>query len=253
MLLSEKGGYLIFGDPNKVGGFQNMLQRYALYKFSNSDEEIVKNFEILFKDDIDRSQAAVPRTRNEIIYDRWVIQSQDDPSVEEVMKWMLNCGLKLYSAYPTYPQFLLTDSYYNKNKVDFEKVKNISVLSEILWMMKTEDDISESKLVENDLSMLKDNFDKLASYLANCNKKTKIETKEFFELSDDILNSIDNVKFINNLKDKFKNFIHESKKLIEIVNNKNLDDVGSYIKKCSMLFKGPCGVRHVDFIAYKGD
>ena len=70
-----------------------MLQRYALYKFSNSDEEIVKNSEILFKDDIDRSQAAVPRTRNEIIYDRWVIQSQDDPSVEEVMKWMLNCGL----------------------------------------------------------------------------------------------------------------------------------------------------------------
>ena len=96
------------------------------------------------------------------------------------------------------------------------------MLSEILWMMKTEDDISESKLVENDLSMLKDNFDKLASYLANCNKKTKIETKEFFELSDDILNSIDNVKFINNLKDKFKNFIHESKELIEIVNNKNL-------------------------------
>ena len=249
----KKGGYLIFGDPNKAGGFQNMLQRYALYKFSNSDEEIVKNSEILFKDDIDRSQAAVPRTRNEIIYDRWVIQSQDDPSVEEVMKWMLNCGLKLYSAYPTYPQFLLTDSYYNKNKVDFEKLKNISVLSEILWMMKTEDDISEIKLVENDLSMLKDNFDKLASYLANCNKKTKIETKEFFELSDDILNSIDNVKFINNLKDKFKNFIHESKELIEIVNNKNLDDVGSYIKKCSMLFKGPCGVRHVDFIAYKGD
>ena len=127
------------------------------------------------------------------------------------------------------------------------------MLSEILWMMKTEDDISESKLVENDLSMLKDNFDKLASYLANCNKKTKIETKEFFELSDEILNSIDNVKFINNLKDKFKNFIHESKELIEIVNNKNLDDVGSHIKKCSMLFKGPCGVRHVDFIAYKGD
>lgn len=249
----KKGGYLIFGDPNKAGGFQNMLQRYAVYKFSNNDEEIVKNSEILFKDDIDRSQAAVPRTRREIIYDRWVIQSQDDPSIEEVTKWMLECGLKLYSSYPTYPQFFLTDSYYNKDRVDFEKVKNISVLSEILWMMKTEDDISESKSIESDLSSLYNYFDKLTSYVANCNTKTKIETKQFFELSDDILNSIENIKFVNNLKEKFKNFILESQKLIEIVNSKNLNDVSSYLKKCSLLFKGPCGVRHVDFIAYKGD
>ena len=247
----KKGGYLIFGDPNKAGGFQNMLQRYALYKFSNNDEEIVKNSEILFKEDIDRSQAAVPRTRNEIIYDRWVIQSQDDPSLEEVTKWMSDCGLKLYSSYPAYPQFLLTDSYYNKNKVDFEKVKNIPVLSEILWMMKTEDDISESKTIEKDLSVLNNHFNKFASYVANCNKKTKIETKEFFELSDDILNSIDDVSFVNKLKDKFKNFILESKELVKIVNSKNISDVDEHIKKCSLLFKGPCGVRHVDFIANK--
>ena len=247
----KKGGYLIFGDPNKAGGFQNMLQRYALYKFSNNDEEIVKNSEILFKEDIDRSQAAVPRTRNEIIYDRWVIQSQDDPSLEEVTKWMSDCGLKLYSSYPAYPQFLLTDSHYNKNKVDFEKVKNIPVLSEILWMMKTEDDISESKTIEKDLSVLNNHFNKFASYVANCNKKTKIETKEFFELSDDILNSIDDVSFVNKLKDKFKNFILESKELVKIVNSKNISDVDEHIKKCSLLFKGPCGVRHVDFIANK--
>ena len=38
----KKGGYLIFGDTNKAGGFQNMLQRYILYKFSKNDEEIVK-------------------------------------------------------------------------------------------------------------------------------------------------------------------------------------------------------------------
>ena len=36
--------------------------------------------------------------------------------------------------------FFLTDSYYNKNKVSFNKIKNIPILSEILWMMKTQDD-----------------------------------------------------------------------------------------------------------------
>ena len=45
----KKGGYLIFGDPNKAGGFQNMLQRYALYNFSENDEQIVSNSEMLFK------------------------------------------------------------------------------------------------------------------------------------------------------------------------------------------------------------
>ena len=30
-----------FGDPNKSGGFQNMLQRYALYKYSKDDEELL--------------------------------------------------------------------------------------------------------------------------------------------------------------------------------------------------------------------
>ena len=62
----KKGGYLIFGDPNKSGGFQNMLQRYGLYKFSKNDDDVVKNSEILFKEDIDRSEKAVPRTRKEI-------------------------------------------------------------------------------------------------------------------------------------------------------------------------------------------
>ena len=27
---------MIFGDPNKSGGFQNMLQRFAVYNFSNN-------------------------------------------------------------------------------------------------------------------------------------------------------------------------------------------------------------------------
>ena len=53
-------------NPNKSGGFQNMLQRYAVYRFSKNDEEMVRVSEYLFKDDIDRSYAAVPRTRKRL-------------------------------------------------------------------------------------------------------------------------------------------------------------------------------------------
>ena len=247
----KKGGYLIFGDPNKAGGFQNMLQRYALYNFSENDEQIVSNSEMLFKDDIDRSQNAVPRTRNEIIYDRWVIQSQDDPSFEEVNKWLIESGLKIYSSFPNLPEFLYTDSYYNNQRQDLSKTKNISILAEILWMMKTEDDFKDIKNIENDLSKLSENFAKLTSYVANCNKQTKIDTKEFFLISDNLIKEIENLGFINNLKNKLKVFVAESKQLIELVNNKKIKDVENFINNCSTLFKGPCGVRHVDFIAYK--
>ena len=112
----KKNGFLIFGDPNKSGGFQNMLQRYSVYKFSKNTEDMVKVSEYLFKDDIDRSQKAVPRTRREIIFDRWVIQSQDDPSIAEVIRWMKQCNLKLYSSYPCLPNFFSADSFYHKKK-----------------------------------------------------------------------------------------------------------------------------------------
>ena len=136
----KKGGILIFGDPNKSGGFQNMLQRYAVYHFSKNDEEMVNVSEYLFKDDIDRSYAAVPRTRREIIFDRWVIQSQDDPSINEVLGWMKKSNLKLYSSYPALPSFYNVDSFYHKKKNGIEDFKNILSLSEYLWMTHNEDD-----------------------------------------------------------------------------------------------------------------
>ena len=73
----KPGGFLIFGDPNKAGGFQNMLQRFAVYRHAKSWEEMVDVCERLFKEDIDRSQSFVNRSRRSIVYlDRWVIQSQ---------------------------------------------------------------------------------------------------------------------------------------------------------------------------------
>ena len=49
------GGYLIFGDPNKIGGFQNMLQRHIVYTLGRSKDEMEEICEKLFSDDITRS------------------------------------------------------------------------------------------------------------------------------------------------------------------------------------------------------
>ena len=249
--LVNKGGYFIYGDPNKGGGFQNMLQRYLIYKFSKNDKDIVKYSELFFKNDIDRSQKAVARTRNQIIFDRWVIQSQDDPSFKEVCNWINELGLKLYSTYPSNPDFFITDSFYNKDKIDFSKIHNISVLSEILWMTKTEDDKDSVSKIEENLSDVGKSFAQLTSYVANCNKSTEIKTKEFNEYSDEFIKSINNIEFLKKLDDKLKLFINETKQLVEIANNGDIEKAKSFIENCSLLFKGPCGIRHVDFIAYK--
>ncbi len=247
----KPGGYLIFGDPNKSGGFQNMLQRYALYKYSKDDEEIVTNSEILFKNDIDRSEKAVGRTRREIIFDRWVIQSQDDPSVSEVLKWIEDNNLKFYSMYPNYPDFLITDSFYNKNKSELKNIDNLAILSEIIWMTKTKDDYEILTELNNELNDLNLDFSKLSSYLANCNTETKIGTELFFEYSDKLSNNIKKLPTFKNNLNSIINFINEAKEFIKVVNNGDFVMVKDYVKKCKLLFKGPVGIRHVDYIAYK--
>mgnify|MGYP001192417938 CR=1 FL=1 len=247
----KKGGYLIFGDTNKAGGFQNMLQRYILYKFSKNDEEIVKNSEYLFKDDIDRSVKAVPRTRREAIYDRWVIQKQDDPSLSEVLSWFKEEKLELYSSYPSNPNFLISDSYFNKSQIKFKSFKNLYLLSELLWMTKTKDDFEDCANINYDLNNFSKSFDKLTSYVADCNKKTVFKNKIYNNLSKKFINDLAKVGFLKKMNFKIENFIKESIKIVEITNKGSLKDIKKFINNSKFIFKGPYGVRHVDFVAYK--
>ena len=44
-----------------------------------------------------------------------------------------------------------------------------------------------------------------------------------------------------------------SKKFIDIVNKGNIEEAKKFVDNSSFLFKGPCGIRHIDFVAYKDD
>ena len=138
--LVKPGGFFIFGDQTKSGEFQNMLQRYAVFNLTDDDEEMVKICEYLFKNDIDRSQKAVPRTRRAIIFDRWIIQQQDDPTVKNIIEWASQSDMKLYSSFPSITSQLEGDSRHYKRKIDLNKFYNIFSLSELIWMSHTEQD-----------------------------------------------------------------------------------------------------------------
>lgn len=247
----KPGGYLIFGDPNKSGGFQNMLQRYAVYSFSKNDDDMIKISEYLFKKDIDRSQKTIPRTRKEIIYDRWVIQSQDDPSINQVFNWIKENNLKFYSCYPKLPDFFFGNSLHHKDKKDLLKFKNLFSLSELIWMTQTDDDKKVISNLDHDLKNFSKSVSNLSSYVANCNTKTKIDYNNFklkaFRLSSDI-KKLNNFKIFNK---KAGIFLEEAVNFVNLVQKSDPLSVKKFIKNTKYLFKGSCGVRHVDFVAYK--
>lgn len=249
--LVKPGGFLIFGDPNKAGGFQNMLQRYAVYSLAPTPDEMVKICELLFKEDIDRSEKFIPRTRRAIIFDRWVIQSQDDPSVTEVISWMKNSGLRLYSAYPPFATPLLGDSIHHKPKFNPLSELGAGVLAELVWMLHTESDSSFFPKLASNLNPLALAFAELTSYVANLNKNTKLDAKRFKQLSRALAESSDSLNFLQPLRDKLLKALEEAEDFVALVGESNPQKLREFIVKTEVLFKGACGVRHADFIGYK--
>lgn len=247
----KPGGYLIFGDPSKAGGFQNMLQRFAVYRHAHSWEEMVTVCEKLFKEDIDRSQSFVGRTRRSIIFDRWVIQSQDDPSVEEVIGWLSANGLKLYSSYPPFLLPLLGDSVHHRPKFDAAKIRGMASIAETVWLLQRNGDQENAQILNDDYIGYTGKLSTLTSYVANFNSSSSLDVAKFNELADAAAASFRNLSILDPLKIRLREFIEESKQFVHMIDSSNLDEIRAYISSCKHLFKGACGVRHVDFIAYK--
>ena len=247
----KPGGYLIYGDPNKSGGFQNMLQRYAVYKFSNSTDQLVEICERLFKKDIDRSEKAVKRTRRAIIFDRWVIQSQDDPSISEVIEWCKEENMKIYSIYPYAISPVFGDSALHINKCDPYKFKNLFSIPELTWMMQSsEDEIFLSEYNEQMIEVNK-SLQYIANQISNFSKESELKPEQFIKSTNKLKSDVDSLDFTKPLKNKLNIFLNEVNHFIELVESDDFEKLENKIENFELLFTGAVGVRHVDYIAYK--
>ena len=262
--LTKPGGYIIYGDRNTYGGLQEMLQRYAIYYFVkklnkkskidkvNIDEEIVNIAETLFSSDIDRSHKAIPRTRRAIIFDRWVIQQQDDPTVNEVLSFFEKEGLEYVSSFPSI-------NFLGKGTSTVSKIKNLDALNkgarfvEYLWMILNEGELENISSFE----FLKDstNFYKEINIFVHLLRNVKIKN----DISiDNIIQKINNLKVLSKeaekikLVERLKVFFSESEEFIKTLKTtKKLENLRKKIDNFKILFKGYAGVRHVDYVAYK--
>ena len=251
--LAKPGGYVIYGDRNTAGGIQEMLQRFAIYKLGgNSDEKIVEIAELLFSEDIDRSQKSVPRTREAIIFDRWVMQQQDDPSVAEVLDMFQNEGLEYVSSWPRIDFAARGTSTFSEPR-NWDVLKRGARLTEILWMVLNKGEIEN---IESCESGIYENFNALSSTvfkLRNLQKNTFLDAralqKDFHDLAGVVSAS---VKQPSVLGGRLLKFFSETVLFLEMIEKKEKPVViRNAIDGFEVLFKGFTGMRHVDYVAYK--
>ena len=247
----KPGGFLIFGDPNKAGGFQNMLQRYAVYRHANTWDEMVTVSELLFKEDIDRSQSFVNRTRRSIIFDRWVIQRQDDPSIAEVMAWFHENDLRCYSAYPPFLMPLIGDSVHHKPKLEASRVEGMSAIAETIWMLQNEGDRQNMEALDDAHGGYAENLAVLTNYVANLSATTQLDLERFDVLADAVDLAFRGLVMLKPLRTRMSEFISEAKHFLHLVDTEDLPTLREFVVSSKHLFRGAVGVRHVDFVAYR--
>ena len=258
--LTKPGGYIIYGDRNTLGGVQEMLQRYAIYylikkfnkKIIDTDTEIVNIAEKLFSEDIDRSQASVPRTRKAIIFDRWVIQQQDDPSVDDVLDFFEKEGLEYISSWPSI-------NFIGRGVSTYSDPRNLTALRtgarlvENLWMILNKgelENISSCNFLDNNQVFYKQ-LNIFSKLLRNIKINNNISINRLLD-SLKILNSIVKKNTASKLNKRLNIFFEEVKKFLKILEKEqDLKLIKHTIKDFQILFKGYSGVRHVDYVAYK--
>ena len=91
----------------------------------------------------------------------------------------------------------------------------------------------------------------LTSYVANLNSSSSIDVVKFNSLADATGKAFEGLSIFGPLQVRMSEFIAEAKQFVHVVNTSKPDKIKAYMDSCKHLFKGACGVRHVDFIAYK--
>ena len=258
--LARPGGYVIYGDRNTAGGVQEMLQRYAIYTLAKSlpmddfDEKIVYLAETLFEKDIDRSQSSIPRTRKAIIFDRWVIAQQDDPSASEVLSMMQSNGLEYVSSWPRI-DFAGRGESTHTDPLNWSNLKNGAKTIELMWMLLNN---GESENIESYLPEQKapDFFNQTAQLCEKLRNLQPTSTLAPGEVSRDftLWGDLGEKSFASksNIALRLQVFAKEVNALLaHVQENKPLIEIRKLIDGFDILFQNLAGVRHVDYLAYK--
>ena len=247
----KENGYLIYGDGNKSGNFQNMLQRIAIFNYAQDWDKMVDVAEILFKEDLDRSQKFINRTRRSIIFDKWVVPRLTNPSVKEVLKWFKDNNLKFYNCYPNIIPNFIGDSLHHRPLLNILEMENLTLIPEAFWLIqnKMDNDVLPNSYIG--VEDFGDSLNKMTSLVDDINLNDELNLDEMINISETYVSNLSNIDLLNDLKTRTKTFHDELVSFVSCLQSKDVNDLKQLISSFKQLFRGSQGNRHIDFIGYK--
>lgn len=264
--LLNKNGFFLLGIANVSGYFQRNLQRYILYKTSNTKEEIVKNALIFFKSHIERGVRYGGRSKLEIIYDSYLNPKIEAISINEIKKIFDKNNIELYSSYyhvKSVGDFLNTNPYqfqainqktkngtHNKiiKDVYFSELQNFSLSNNFKSNINLSSLSKANKLLQSISSCVND------VAVDNCNIKNKKLIKKLNSYKK-IINKIYKFEILD--KKHNSNFLKEVIEIISILNNKIIKKdekklkIIKSLRKAKYIFKGFSGTGMDYYVGYK--
>ena len=146
-----------------------MLQRLAIFNFADNWDDMVKVVEVLFKEDLDRSQKFANRTRRCIIFDKWVVPRLTNPSIKEVLNWFKKNKIKIYSSYPNIMPSVFGDSLHHRPMFDIEKIYATYFIYRVLLVDTKQMDKVEIPKVFKGIEKLAKHQDDMVDYIDDYN------------------------------------------------------------------------------------
>jgi SAM-dependent methyltransferase len=247
----KPGGYVIYGDGNKAGNFQNQLQRLIIFKFASTWDEMVEVANKLFKEDLDRAQKFAHRTKRAIIFDKWVVPRLTNPSVSEVFEWFDNNNIKLYSSYPPIIQPILSDSVRHFPRFEVQNFPQIATLTEAFWMIYNEMDILEVPKILDSFTSLHDTQLDLTQYVDDYNLGDDFDIDKIDGKISKYYSALKNTDVTGYLTKRCGAFFEEVRFVLDLVDKDDFEKLRDYLKTTKELFRGGNGVRQIDFVGYK--
>ena len=145
----------------------------------------------------------------------------------------------------------MSDSLHHNPLFNVQNFKSLTSLTESYWIIQNKMDSEEIPIIFQDLPNLYEKQDELVEYIDDYNLEDKIDFHLFNNKIDNYLKALNNINTSQHLISRSNVFFNELKKLIDILQAKDLEKTKEYIDSTTELFRGAQGIRHVDFIGYK--
>lgn len=247
----KPGGFLILGMSSPVGGFQNNLQRMICFQFGKTRQEIVEIAECLFKEDIDRAERFSKRTRRSIIFDRWVVPKQDDPTVQDVLGWFRKNGLRFYHSHPSILPPVLADSTHHRPKFRVDSIEAIGAFAEAFWLSHRDSDEMEVSEIVEGLDEFAASQSELAYAVNNVEPSTCVDIDDLEQKIDDHLSALGQFSLTQHILRRHTGLFAEVKALLVLMRKNDLDGISHFLRSTVYLFRGMNGLRSVNYVGCK--